>query len=338
MPFDIGIDLGGTNIKIGLVDGTGQVKARRVVSTRAAAGPAQAFKRMGAVIEELRRRRRRVVSIGIGIAGLVDHAAGIVRVPPNLPGWNGTPVKRELERLTGLPVYCANDANVVALGEWLHGAGRGCRHMMCVTLGTGVGGGIIADGRLLLGANDAAGEIGHTAIFADGLLCRCGKRGCVERYVGASYVEDRARKRVRAQLKRLKDHKNQTSLFPGVKCERPSLMLEFARGDTARITTREIGKAARAGDALALKVIEEVGDYLGTALANAVELLDPERIVIGGGVSGIGRPLLKAVCKSVFRRTQALPERKLDIVFCELGIDAGIVGASRLRTILDSRP
>jgi len=239
----------------------------------------------------------------------------------------------ETETLTGLPVYCTNDANAVALGEWLHGAGLGCKHLLCVTLGTGVGGGIIANGRLLTGANDAAGEIGHAAIFAEGLPCSCGHSGCVERYVGARYVEDRARKRVRAQVKRLRDHKNQTSLFPGVKAAGPSLMLEFAGGDPSGITMREIGRAARARDPLALTLVEEVGDYLGTALANAVELLDPERIVIGGGVSGIGRPLLKAVRKSVFRRTQALPGRKLDIVFSELGIEAGIVGASRLRTL-----
>jgi glucokinase len=335
VPFDLGIDLGGTNTKIGLVDGAGKVRARRVLHTRAEAGPTQALKRVAVVIGELRKRRR-VASVGIGVAGLVDHTAGIVRVPPNLPGWNGTPVKRTLEGLTRLPVYCANDANVVALGEWLYGAGRGCKHMLCVTLGTGVGGGIIADGRLLTGANDAAGEIGHAAIFADGLPCSCGHSGCVERYVGARYVEDRARKRVRAQLKRLKDHKNQTSLFPGVKAEGPSLMLEYAKGDASEITMREIGRAARAGDRLALTLVEEVGDYLGTGLANAVELLDPELIVIGGGVSGIGPPLLKAVRKSVFRRTQALPGRKLDIVFSELGVEAGIIGASRLRTLAES--
>jgi glucokinase len=335
MPFDIGIDIGGTNIKMGLVDSAGRVKARRVLLTRAASGPTQALKRIGTVIEELRKRRK-VASVGIGIAGLVDHRAGIVRVPPNLPGWNGTPVKRTLERIAGLPVYCANDANAAALGEWLYGAGHGCRHLLCVTLGTGVGGGIIANGRFLTGANDAAGEIGHAAIFADGLPCPCGHNGCVERYVGARYVEDRARKRARAQMKRLKDHRNQTSLFPGIKAERASLMLELARGDAARITMREIGRAARAGDKLALTLVEEVGDYLGTALANAVELLDPERIVIGGGVSGIGRPLLKAVRKSVFRRTQALPGRKLDIVFSELGMDAGVIGASRLRKLDES--
>jgi len=332
MPFDIGIDLGGTNIKIGLVDGAGRVKARRILLTRAGAGPTQALRHTGAAIADLQKRRR-VTSVGIGIAGLVDHAAGIVRVPPNLPGWNGTPVKQTIARLTGLPVFCANDANAVALGEWLYGAGRGCRHLVCVTLGTGVGGGIVANGRLLIGANHAAGEVGHTAIFADGLACLCGHNGCVERYVGTQYVLDRARKRVRAQLKRLKDHKSQTSLFPGMKNEGPSRMLELANGDTARITMREVGRAARAGDRLALALVEEVGDYLGTALANVVELLDPERIVIGGGVSRIGRPLLKAVRKSVLCRVQALPGRKLDVVLSELGDNAGIIGASRLRTV-----
>jgi glucokinase len=337
VPFDIGIDLGGTNIKIGLVDGAGRVKARRKLLTRAGAGPNQALKRTAATIAELQKRRK-VASVGIGIAGLVDHIAGIVRVPPNLPGWNGTSVKQTLARFTGLPAFCTNDANAVALGEWMYGAGRGCRNLVCVTLGTGVGGGVIANGRLLAGANDAAGEIGHTAIFADGLPCLCGHNGCVERYVGSRYVEDRARKRVRAQLKRIRDHKNQTSLFPGMKNEGPSRMLELAKGDTARITTREVGRAARAGDRLALGLVEEMGDYLGAALANAVELLDPERIVIGGGVGRIGRPLLAAVRRSVFCRVQALPGRKLDIVPSELGNDAGIIGASRLRTIQDSRP
>ena len=166
--FSIGIDLGGTNIKIGLVDGAGRVKARRILLTRAGAGPTQALARAGAAIADLRKRRR-VASVGIGIAGLVDHVAGIVRVPPNLPGWNGTPVKQTLQRLTGLPVFCTNDANAVTLGEWLHGAGRGCRHLVCVTLGTGVGGGIIANGRLLIGANGAAGEIGQPLRVARGV-------------------------------------------------------------------------------------------------------------------------------------------------------------------------
>lgn len=286
--------------------------------------------------------RKRVRSVGVGIAGLVDHVTGIVRVPPNLPGWNGAPVKQTLARLTGLPVFCTNDANAVTLGEWLHGAGQGREHLVCVTLGTGVGAGIVSHGRLLLGANGAAGELGHTAIFARGLPCRCGHVGCVERYVGAGYVVDRARKRVRARMKRLADHKNQTSLFPGLKAESPSLLLELAQGDPSKMTMREIGRAARRGDRLALMLVQEVGDYLGTALANAVELVDPELIVIGGGMSRLGRPLLQAVRKSVFSRIQtwggagrqvAGTGRNLEVVLSRLGVDAGIIGASRLRAL-----
>jgi glucokinase len=330
--IDIGIDLGATNIKLGLVDSKGKVLSRRLLPTNGHAGPIQALERVGAAISALHGGKR-AGSIGIGIAGLVDHSDGIVRVPPNLPGWNGTPVKAILERSTGLPVFCTNDANAVTLGEWRYGAGRGSKHLVCVTLGTGVGGGIIADGRLLTGANDAAGEVGHTTIFGNGLPCLCGHSGCVERYVGTAYVLDRARKRVRAQLKRLKDHKNQTCLFPGMTTEGPSAIFDLCRGDLAGVTMKDIGRAARAGDKLAASLVDEVGDFLGMALANAVELLDPDRIVVGGGVSRLGQPLLRAVRRSVFSRVQMFPGRRLEVVLSELGSDAGVIGASRLRTL-----
>jgi glucokinase len=333
MFYDIGIDLGATNTKIGLVDAYGKVLVRRVLATRARKGPKQALERVADAIAELRGKRR-LRSIGIGIAGLVDHVHGIVRVPPNLPGWNGTPVKAILERLTGTPVYCANDVNAVALGEWTHGAGRGTRDLFCVTLGTGVGGGIISGGRLLLGANHAAGEAGHMTIFGNGPACLCGGYGCVERYVGVAYLVDRARKRIRVQLRHLEAHRNQTALFAGMKPDGPSVILELAGGDLARITPREIGQAARKGDRLALELVGETGYYLGLGLASVVQLIDPERIVMGGGVSRIGLPLLKAVRKTVFSRVQMFPGRRLDIVLSKLGGDAGIIGASRLRRCL----
>jgi glucokinase len=328
MTLDVGVDIGGTNIKLGLVDRQGRVTRRRLLPTRAKQGPIPALERVATAIAALGRGHR-VASVGVGIAGLVDHDNGIVRVPPNLPGWNGTPVRDLLGRLTGRPVRCANDVNAVTLGEWLHGAGQGCADFLCVTLGTGVGGGIVAGGRLLLGANQAAGEIGHTIIHAGGLQCRCGNCGCVERYVGAAYVVDRARKRIRAQLKRLNDHRNQTALFSAGAGEGPSRILELA-GSYSGITTREIGRAARAGDRLALELIAEMAGHLGAGLASAVQLLDPERIVIGGGVSGLGAPLLRALRREVYRLVPMFPGRKLEIVAAKLGNDAGVVGASRL--------
>ena len=335
MPVDIGIDIGGTNIKLGLVDGNGRILARRLLATQARRGPRKALERIAKTVERLRRIKR-IRSIGVGIAGLVDHVHGIVRVPPNLPGWHGTAVKSLLEELTGLPVTCGNDANAVTAGEWLCGAGRGCRDLFCLTLGTGVGGGAVVNGRLVLGANDAAGELGHTVIYGNGPDCECGGKGCLERYIGARYILQRAKQRLRVQSRRAQ-HRNQTSFVPGVG-ERPSAMLDLASGDLGGLTTKVIGRAARAGDELALTLVQEVGFYLGLGLVNVVALLDPERIVIGGGVSRMGAPLLRAVKQTVFGRGQVFSGRRLEIVFAQLGNDAGIIGASRLRDVTGVEP
>ena len=329
MPLDIGIDIGGTNTKLGLVDGDGNVAGRRNILTQAGSGPAKSLHRIAAAVDRLRGKRR-VRSIGVGCAGLVDHETGIVRVPPNLPGWNGTAIGDILSKGTGLPVYCTNDVNAVCLGEWLFGAGRGTQDLFCLTLGTGVGGGAVVDGRPLSGANDAAGELGHTVIVANGLPCRCGGHGCLERYVGADYIVHRARQRARAQRKRVTSHRNQVVMFEGIGAERPSVLQDYVGRGTKRLSVKEVGKAAREGDSLALELVEEVGRYVGLGLVNVVALLDPERIVVGGGVSGLGPPLFKAMRQTVFRRAQIFSGRRLEIVPAELGNDAGVVGASRL--------
>ncbi len=329
MRLDIGIDIGGTGIKLGVVDHQARVVKRYLLATRARKGPRQALERIGDVINRLRHGWR-VRSIGVGIAGLVDHDQGIVRVPPNLPGWNGTSVKDRLAELTGLPVFCGNDVNAVTAGEWLYGAGRGCNNFVCVTLGTGVGGGIVAGGRLLLGANHAAGEIGHTCVMPNGPQCLCGGYGCVERYVGSAYLVARTRARLRSQLKKLNAHRNQTALFAGMESAVPSLILDLVDGDLSSVTPKQIGIAARHGDQLALELVAETGRYLGIALANVVEIVDPERIVIGGGLARLGPPLLAAVRQTVLGRIQTFPGRRLEVVQSRLGSNAGIVGAACL--------
>jgi len=330
MALDVGVDIGGTYIKIGVVDGDGKVVARRRLKTAAKKGPAQALERVARTVATLGGKRR-LRSVGVGIAGLVEHEHGVVRVPPNLPGWNGTAVKLVLAEKTGLPVQCTNDANAVCIGEWLYGAGRGCDDLFCLTLGTGVGGGAVSGGKLVLGANHAAGELGHTVIFGNGLPCRCGGRGCLERYVGAGYIVKRARSRARVQVKQLASHREQLPMFKGMHIERPSVLSDLLGG---RMTTEDIARAAKGGDRLALGLVEEVGEYLGLALVNVVALFDPERIVIGGGLAGFGEPLFRSVRQMVMRRIQPLTGRKLDIVPAELGNDAGIVGASRLGRVL----
>jgi glucokinase len=326
MALDIGVDIGGTNIKLGLVDAQGRVVARGRLKTEARKGPRQALERVAAGVARLRKKHV-VRSVGVGIAGLVDHEHGIVRLPPNLPGWHGTGVKEILEELTGLDVHVTNDVNAVCLGEWLFGAGRGCDDLFCLTLGTGVGGAAIVNGRLALGANGAAGELGHTVIFGNGLPCRCGGRGCLERYVGAKYIVRRARARVKAEVKRMTSHRDQMPLFKGGIVEKPSVL---AMLPARRLDPETIGRAARDGDRLALELVQETGDFLGLGLVNVVALFDPARIIIGGGIAGLGEPLLKAARRTVLRRGQLFDGRKLEIVPAALGNDAGIAGASRL--------
>lgn len=335
MALAIGVDVGGTNIRLGVVDSTGRVVERRRLATNAAAGPRQALDRLGEAVSELLRGRA-VEALGMGIAGLVDHRHGVVRVPPNLPGWHGTEIARELGERTGLPVRVTNDANAVTLGEWLYGAGEGCRDLFCLTLGTGVGGGAVVGGRLAAGHNGAAGELGHTVIFGNGLPCRCGGRGCLERYVGAGYVVKRARERVKAQVRRMTNHKHQLPMFEGVRTDKPTRLLEICGPRLRGLTLKEVGQAARAGDPLALELVVEVGHYVGLGLVNVVALFDPERVVIGGGVAGLGAPLLASVRRTVFRRSQVFDGRRLEILFARLGDDAGVVGASRLADCLQA--
>uniref|UniRef100_A0A7C4CEW9 ROK family protein n=1 Tax=candidate division WOR-3 bacterium TaxID=2052148 RepID=A0A7C4CEW9_UNCW3 len=334
MACDIGVDIGGTNIKLGLVDAHGRVTHRLTLATQARRGPGPALERLGRRINELAEVRR-VRSVGVGIAGLVDHVRGVVRLPPNLPGWHGTPVKTILEDLTGLPVAVANDVNAVTLGEWLFGRGKGCRNLFCLTLGTGVGGGIVADNRLLLGANHAAGELGHTVICAEGAACACGGRGCLEAYVSSRAIIERARRLLRRQLRRLAGHRNQLRMFPG-HAEDPSSIFALVKDRLAAVTPREIGIAARAGDRLALEVVEETAGYLSIGISNLVALFDPELVIIGGGVSRIGRPLLRAVRRQVMARIPLFSGRRFEVVLSKLGTNSGILGASRLARHLNA--
>jgi len=327
MSLSLGADIGGTNIKIGLVDENGKIVARKRLPTDSEASP-------GAVLEKVARTAlklidtRSVRSFGVGIAGLVDPKDGFVFTSPNLPTWDRVPVKDIRARLTRLPVFVANDANAVALGEWRFGAARGCVNVLCLTLGTGVGSGIIAENRLLLGKNGYAGELGHTVIFRNGAPCPCGNRGCLERYVGAQAIVDRCRRLLRIQKRRIAATRNQLTLF-GDKGEQLSSLFDLINYDYRRLTTREIGLAARQGDKIALQTIEETGYLLGLGIYNAVMTLDPELIILGGGVSRLGAPLLRAVQQMVNRHLYGY-NRQLKIVLSRLVDDAGILGASQL--------
>lgn len=314
-PLSVGIDLGGTNIKFGVTTGDGRIVKRVRIPTLSEKGPKSALRRTISLIRKLSHQHE-IASIGIGVAGLIDHTRGIIRGSPNLPGWENTQVKDTLEKALGIPTSVANDVNAFTLGEFLFGAGQKRRDIFCLTLGTGVGGGIIANGRLVLGANHAAGEIGHTIIFPDGQMCRCGSRGCLECYVGAEYIVQRTAARLRAQGPKLKSR---------------SLIRKYSRNRPDTLTPKIIARAATHGDALALEVVKETGYYVGLGIVNVLHLLDPELIIIGGGISGFGKPLLTAVQETVDERIVRFPGWKLEIVLSKLGHDAGVLGASQLR-------
>ncbi len=327
MSLSVGVDIGGTNIKIGLVDETGRVLTRRRFST-------DPIETVGNVLEKVARtvqslvRDRQVESLGVGVAGLVDHQSGFVFTSPNLPNWHKAPVKEVLTKLTRMNVAVGNDANAVALGEWLFGAARNYQHALCITLGTGIGTGVIADSRLLLGANHFAGELGHTIINPNGPRCSCGKQGCLERYVGAEGIITRCRRALRQQQKRINASRNQLTIF-GDGGERLSMIFDLVKYNLRRLTTKEIGRAAVKGDKIARQITEETGTILGLGIYNALMLLDPEIVVLGGGVSRMGKPLLRAVERAVLNRIYGT-NRQVKIVLSRLGDDAGILGASQL--------
>jgi glucokinase len=308
----VGIDIGGTAIKIALVWNDGRVVRAERVPTLAADGPQAAAERIIACVDALLRAEAtspaELRAVGVDSAGIVDGARNVVLDAPNLRSWEGFPLAARVGAHFGLPAFLENDVNAMAYGEWRCGAGRGTRHLVCLTLGTGVGGGLVLDGKLYRGAHGAAGEIGHMSLDRNGPRCACGSFGCLERYVGAAHLVARA--------------------------------LEFLRGDARasrlrdvppeRLQARDVGEAAAAGDALAHDILAETGRWLGVGLAGVVNLLDPERIVIGGGVARAGAPLFDAARAMIRERAMSLPAHAVEVVPAALGDDAAVVGAALL--------
>ncbi len=303
----IGVDLGGTNIKFGLVTQDGKILKRLIIPTQADQGPKLVVARIIYCLNSLKQSLVQLQAVGIGSAGVIDHHQGIIHYSPNLSGWNEIPLKKWIKKEIKIPVLVGNDVNAFVLGEYCFGAAKGSKSVFGITLGTGVGGGIISNGKLLLGINHAAGEIGHTSINVSGPKCKCGNYGCLERYVGAEYIVQRYLKY------------NQV----------------LSQTDK-KITPEIISRAAKRGDKLAKKIIQETGSYVGVGLANVVSLIDPEIIVIGGGVSGFGKPLLDSIKKTVSERIMKFPSRKLKIVQSKLKDDAAILGASQFEKFIES--
>jgi glucokinase len=305
----IGIDAGGTKIEGLLVDVEmdGQILDRKRVETPATDAEA-ATRTIVAVARDLMAGRD-VRAVGVGAAGLVDRK-GVMRFAPNV-AWREFPLAERIERGVGVRVVVDNDANVAAWGEYRFGAGRGSTSMLLVTVGTGIGGGIVDGGRLLRGAHGFAGEIGHFIVEPNGPLCGCGNRGCWEQVASGRAIDRLGKEAANEQ--------------PG------SLIVELAGGNPAHVTGRHVTDAARQGDPVAERILSEVGRRLGEGIAGLVNVLDPEVVVLGGGAMESGDLLLDPARRAFVDSVEAPDHRpETPILPAAMGNDAGAVGAADL--------
>ncbi len=312
MKYGFGVDLGGTTVKIAYFDETGTLLEKWEIPTVTVGGGRQILpdiaSSIGNYMEKYQIDQAGIVGIGIGVPGPVD-GDGVVNKCVNL-GWGVFNIAQELSRLTGFPVKAGNDANVAALGEYWKGGGQGCRNMVFATLGTGVGGGIVIDGKLLHGAHGSGGEIGHMVLNREETeRCGCGKQGCVEQYCSATGIVRLAYRHLAA-----------TDAFSSLR------ILEA-------ITCKDIFDAGKAGDAVALEILERYYSLLGEFLANLCCVVNPEAVVLGGGVSKAGQMLIDGTLP-YFKKNVFHAATNVEFHLAALGNDAGAYGAFKL--VLDA--
>jgi glucokinase len=304
----IGVDIGGTNVRAAIVERDGALGERVKFATEAEQGPEAVISRLADHLRTLiEKAPAKVAAVGVGCPGPLSSETGVVYEAPNLPGWRDIPLGERLSEKIGLPVALNNDANAAAWGEFKSGAGRGGRTVVLYTLGTGVGGGLVIDGRLWTGPDDTAGELGHVAIIPDGPRCGCGARGCLEVFASATAVARRAREALQGG--------------------RPSAL---SRLKIDEITAHDVDHAADAGDALSIEILEKTGWYLGLAAAGIVNALDPDVIIYGGGMVNAKRWLFPPIEREIRERCFDLAAKRVRVVAAALGDDAGIIGAADL--------
>lgn len=250
-----------------------------------------------------------VGGIGLGLPGRLNPAEGLVEFLPNLTGnWVSVRAAEALQEALNLPIHLINDARAMTFGEWKHGAGQGVDAMACFTLGTGIGGGVVVNGKLLWGINGTLGELGHQIVEADGLPCTCGGRGCLEVYASGTAIAAAGRRTVQ---------------------EGSSAALSAACGGEAeRLTAEMVAHAAQQGDLAAKAIFERAGLYLGMVICNIVHTIQPQRVVVGGGLAQVGNLILEPARRTVCERVHLAPVEHIEIIPAQLGTDAGLIGAA----------
>jgi glucokinase len=335
--FSIGVDLGGTNLRIAAFDERGTLMEKITLGTKTVVGRDQVLNNMCDAIQQTSEKFRpsaNLVGVGIGVPGIMDMPTGMMRESPNLPGWADYPVRAEIERRLGTPVILENDANCAALGEKWLGAGRHVRHLAMLTLGTGVGGGIVMDEKIWHGMTGMAGEFGHMTVEPEGPQCGCGNRGCLEQYSSATAVMRMAREAIAA------------GNAPG---------LAMVANSDVEFSAKEIYNLAVQGDEQAKKIFRRAGRALGISLATMINGLNLEMYVIGGGVSSAWDALSPSIFEELRQRSMVYAAtapvdprlhssgasgqvepgagRKTIITRALLGSDAGLFGAAHLPMI-----
>ncbi len=310
--YRIGVDVGGTNVKVALVDKTGSIVYSDTVPTRAEMGYEYTISNIITAIRNLMKESKvskdLIEGIGFGFPGQIDCDNGIVRLAPNIPGWVNIPIAEIVSKEFEIPVKVDNDVRCAALAELNYGAGRGAKNLICITVGTGIGSGLIINGKLVRGASNAAGEIGHIKLQMEGgPICGCGDTGCLEAFASGPSIVALAEEYIKGG--------------------KSTKYRELANPD---ITPYIVAEAAKQGDVVAKKIFEIMGNYIGVGLASVVNLLNPEKIVIGGGVADAGDLLFIPLKETLKKRTMPIQGSAVEVVHAELGNTAGVIGASLL--------
>ena len=310
----IGVDVGGTNITAGVVDASAQVISRKRVRSHSGRPPHEVIsailKATTAALSAAGLEREAVAGVGVGFAGHVNGAQGIVLTSSNLPAWDNHPLRDLLHQQLGIPVILENDANCAAWAEYCYGAGRGSRHMCYLTISTGFGAGIIIDGKLYTGATGSAGEIGHVVVEPNGPPCTCGKRGCAMSYACGLAISRMACERL--------ERGEQT------------LLRDLCGPTPERVSGEVVAEAARRGDTVAVELLTTAGYYFGISLSTIVQLLNPDRIVIGGGLMRTGSMIMEPALKAMNENIHPVLKDSAEIVPSELDADAGMLGAAAI--------
>lgn len=309
----VGVDLGGTFVKTALVSEERTVLAKDSRPTGAEAGPEHVMAVMASAVQDLLKQAglgtADVLAAGFGAPGPMNWQTGVVFSPPNLPGWSNVPLAAAMsQRLGGVPCFVDNDANCACYGEYWMGAGRGTESMVVLTLGTGVGGGVVVFGKLLRGIDGTAAELGHLKVQRDGRLCGCGARGCLEAYASVSGM-------VRTALDALEQGQH-------------SVLRELCGEDSNNLTGKMIFEAAQQGDAVARWVFEETATWLGLGISSIVNYQNPEKVVLCGGMIAAGDLLFDPVYRTMRANSFEVPGRRCAIVPAGLGSDSGVLGAA----------